>query len=125
MKLKIVSLAAVIAFAGSAMVASALDFGVVDANADGNVTTDEFYGAASDAGLYADWDTDSDGLIEENEFSEIGGDWDYDTWDANSDGYLDSGEFYDGYYGNYDSDEDGHWDNGEWDDAGEEGFFDW
>lgn len=125
MKLKMIALAAAIAFSGSAMAATTLDFDTVDANGDGNLTLDEFYGSASDAGLYSDWDLDNDGLIEENEFDEFGADWDYDTWDASGDGYLDSGEFYDGYYATFDANEDGHWDGLEWDDAGESGIFDW
>lgn len=95
-----------------------------DANSDGSVSQDEFYGGISDAGLYPDWDMDNDGLIDENEFAEIGIDEDYDTWDVNEDGYLDSGEFYDGTYSYYDENEDGHWDDGEWDDAGDAGWFD-
>lgn len=125
MKLKLIALASAIAFSGSATAAVMLDFDTVDVNGDGNLTLDEFYGSASDAGLYSDWDLDSDGLIDEDEFDELGLDWDYDTWDASGDGYLDSSEFYDGYYGVYDANGDGYWDNDEWDDAGEAGIFDW
>ena len=95
-----------------------------DANGDGKLSKDEYYGSVSDFGTYSDWDQNDDGLIDEGEFNDLGYDWDYDTWDASSDGYVDSGEFYDGYFGVYDENEDGHWDNGEWDDAGDDGFFD-
>lgn len=99
-------------------------FSSQDANSNGQISKDEFYGVVSDNGKFADWDLDNDGLIENGEFSKLDYDWDFDTWDANADGFLDSGEFYDGYYGTYDANEDGHWDEGEWDDAGENGLFD-
>ncbi|MDV6317488.1 hypothetical protein [Chromohalobacter sp. HP20-39] len=99
-------------------------FSSQDADGNGKVSKDEFYGAVSDQGKFSDWDLNGDGLIDEDEFNELGYDWDYDTWDANSDGYLDSGEFYDGIYTTYDANEDGHWDDGEWDDAGDDGWLD-
>lgn len=108
----------------SATSAMAASFSDMDANGDGNLTNDEFYGSVADIGTYSDWDTNDDGLIDDDEFDALGYDWDYDTWDANSDGYLDSGEFYDGIYTTYDANEDGHWDDGEWDDAGDDGWFD-
>jgi hypothetical protein len=95
-----------------------------DSNGDGKFTTDEFYGSVNDIGLYSDWDTSGDGLIDENEWTTLGWDSGYNTWDVNSDGWLNSGEFYDGTYNMYDANEDGHWDNGEWDDAGDAGLFD-
>lgn len=99
-------------------------FQAQDENGDGKISKDEYYGLASDMGIYADHDANDDGLIETNEFDEIGWDYDYDAWDLNEDSYLDSGEFYDGYFGEFDEDENGHWDNGEWDDAGDGGLFD-
>ena len=95
-----------------------------DTNDDGQISKDEYYGMVSDAGLYTDWDTDGDGLLDAEEFSDIGVDAEYDAWDENDDGYVDSGEYYDGVFANFDENEDGHWDNGEWDDAGDAGWFD-
>ena len=95
-----------------------------DLNNDNQISEDEYYGMVSDAGLFADWDTDSDGLIEPDEFDEIGVDAEFDSWDENEDSYVDSGEFYDNTFSTFDEDEDGHWDNGEWDDAGDAGWFD-
>lgn len=105
--------------------AMAKSFSNYDADGNGNISKDEFYGSVADVGTYSDWDTDNDGLISDTEFDELGYDWDYDAWDADADGYLDSDEFYEGYYTAYDADEDGHWNDGEWDDAGERGLFDW
>lgn len=105
--------------------AMAATFSSLDENSDSQISKDEFYGSVADAGIYSDWDADSDGLINESEFDAFDYDWDYTAWDVNEDGYIDSGEFYDTYYVTYDADENGHWDNGEWDDAGEAGLFDW
>ncbi|HET6628882.1 MAG TPA: hypothetical protein VFG91_03815 [Woeseiaceae bacterium] len=99
-------------------------FETADTNNDGEISKDEFYGLVSDAGIYADWDWDSDGFIDEDEFEEIGLGDDFDDWDLDDDSYLDSDEFYDGYFTYFDEDEDGHWDNLDWDDAGEAGLFD-
>ena len=104
--------------------ALAQSFESYDTNGDGNVTKDEYYGSIADWGTYPDWDTSGDGLVDEEEFGALGHDWDYDTWDSDANGYVDSGEFYDGLYTTYDSEEDGHWQLGNWDDAGEEGWFD-
>lgn len=122
MQKKLITLAMSFALlSGSALAAT---FSTYDENGDSQISRDEFYGSVSDAGIYSDFDTSGDGLIDETELSDTGDTWDYDTWDENSDGYVDSGEFYDGYHANYDSNEDGHWDDGEWDDAGEAGLFD-
>lgn len=110
-------------FASSISMA-ATSFTFQDANDDGKISQDEYYSTLSDAGIYSDWDLDNDGFIEENEFNEIGFDYDYDLWDADNNGYLDAGELYDSYYDTYDDDENGHWDAGEWDDAGDAGYFD-
>ena len=99
-------------------------FDDADANNSGEVSKDEFYGLVSDAGIYSDWDTDSDGFIDENEFNELGLDEDFDSLDANDDSYLDSDEFYDGYFTAFDDDNDGYWSDYEWDDAGDAGLFD-
>lgn len=65
-----------------------------------------------------------DDLIIEDEFNEIGWDYDFAAWDVDNNGYLDAGEVYDSYYSVYDEDEDGHWNLGEWDDADDEGWLD-
>ena len=119
-------LATSIILAGGAALAdkSFESFDTADTNNDGEISKDEFYGLVSDAGIYADWDADSDGFIEEEEFNELGLDDDFDSWDADENSYLDTNEFYDGYFTAFDEDEDGHWNNYEWDDAGDGGLFD-
>lgn len=109
---------------GTASVAADSSYSDWDDNGDGNITTDEFYGSASDWGIYSDYDLDNDGLYNEAEWNEFDWDYDYATWDTNDDGFIDSGEYYDGVFTTFDANEDGHWDEGEWDDAGEAGVFD-
>ena len=121
---KSVLIALALTLSSTAAFAGNYDFNDYDANSDGNLTTDEFYGSVSDWGVYRDWDANDDGLIDENEWNDLDWDYTYTDWDADGDGYLDSGEFYDGVYSTYDADEDGHWSNSEWDDAGEAGLFD-
>ena len=74
--------------------AFAASFSELDSNGNQELSRDEFYGGVADIGTYSDWDANSDGLLDENEFNEIGGDWDYDTWDADANAYVDPGEFY-------------------------------
>jgi hypothetical protein len=95
-----------------------------DADADGALSADEYYGYVTDVGIYSDWDADGDGFIEDDEFGLVGLDEDWTDWDVDRNDYLDSAEMYDGIFGVYDENEDGHWDGGEWDDAGEAGIFD-
>lgn len=99
-------------------------FDTADTNNDGSVSKDEFYGLVSDAGIYSDWDYDSDGFIDENEYSDLGLNEDFDVLDADDNSYVDSDEFYDGYFSLFDENEDGHWNDLEWDDAGDAGLFD-
>lgn len=111
------------------VLASGLAFGETsfdsyDTNNDDQLTKDEFYGLTSDVGIYSDWDTNGDGVVDETEFNEIGIDADFDTWDANGDGTLGEDEVYDGTFEYYDENEDGHWDGNEWDDAGDAGWLD-
>ncbi len=63
-----------LALALSATTASA-SFSSQDANDDGKVSKDEFYGSAADYGTYSDWDLNDDGLIGDDEFAELGYDW--------------------------------------------------
>lgn len=120
------------ALATGIMLATSLAFGDVtfesfdtaDIDDSGEITKDEFYGFITDAGIYADYDYDDDGFIDENEYDAIGLEYDFDAWDVDDDDYLDDDEFYDGYFAAFDEDEDGHWDGLEWDDAGEAGLFD-
>ena len=99
-------------------------FDSADSNGDSKVSKDEFYGYIGDAGIYADWDRDTNGFIDENEYDDIGLDFDFGAWDADDDDYLSSDELYGGYFDSFDGDEDGHWDDLEWDDAGDAGLFD-
>jgi len=122
MKLRITSFIAL--SLASTMAFAASNFEAQDANGDGNISKDEFFGSVSDVGTYSDWDSDSDGLLTEDEFNEVGWDYDFVTWDVDGNSYLDGGEVYDGYFNTYDEDENGHWDDGEWDDAGDGGLFD-
>lgn len=108
----------------SSMAFAAGDFEFNDTNKDGNLDRNEYYGSMADASIFSDWDLDNDSLLSEDEFDEIGSDYDFDTWDLDDNNYLDAAEVYDGYYNAYDEDEDGHWNPTEWDDAGDEGFFD-
>ena len=108
----------------SSMSLAAASFNFQDANDDGKISKDEYYSTLSDSGIYADWDLNGDGFINEGEFEEVGFDYDFTTWDVDNNDYLDADELYDGYYSAYDDNESGHWDAGEWDDAGDEGFFD-
>lgn len=101
-----------------------VSFESMDTNENREISKDEYYGSIADMGTYSDFDWNSDGLIEENEFSEIDVDGDFDAWDANNDDYLDSGEFYDGVFDQYDADNNDIWDNNEWDDVGDVGVFD-
>ena len=123
---KWVILASSILFAGG--VASAdqtfKSFDSADTNSDGEISKDEFYGLVSDAGLYADWDYDNDGFVDENEYNDMDLTVDFDELDVNDDSYVDSDEFYDGYFTAFDDDEDGYWTGYEWDDAGDAGLFD-
>lgn len=122
MKTRIITL---LAFSlASTMTFAAGSFTYNDGNDDGKISKDEYYGTLSDAGIYSDWDTDNDGLLTEEEFDEIGYDYDFGAWDYDDNEYLDATELYEGYYDTYDEDEDGHWNAGEWDDAGDDGFFD-
>jgi hypothetical protein len=111
-------------FAMASSLAVAADFGKFDANADGILDTNEYYGYVSDAGMYSGWNADNNGLIEENEFGKMGVDNKFSDWDEDTNGCLDTTEVYDGLYSSYDENENGHWDNGEWDDAGDSGLFD-
>lgn len=104
--------------------AKGISFESMDTNQNGEISKDEYYGSIADMGTYSDFDWNSNGLIEENEFGDIDVDGDFDTWDANNDTYLDSGEFYDGVFDTYDADNNDVWDDNEWDDAGDAGIFD-
>lgn len=108
----------------SSMVFAAGDFEFNDANQDGILDRNEYYDSMADSGVFSEWDTDNDSLLSEDEFNEIGNDYGFDTWDTDDNYYLDAAEVYDGYYTVYDKDEDGHWNATEWDDAGEDGFWD-
>lgn len=65
------------------MAFAASNFEAQDANSDGNISKDEFFGSVSDVGIYSDWD------------------YDFVTWDVDGNSYLDGGEVYDGYFSAY------------------------
>src|SRR5690554_111469 len=95
-----------ISLAGGAVLAQS-SFSEMDENGDGNISKDEYFGSLSDAGIYSDWDVNSNGFVDESEFDaigEIGIDEDFADWDADRNDYLDAGEFYDGVYNYYDHD---------------------
>ena len=99
-------------------------FESMDTNDDRSISKDEYYGSIADMGTYSDFDHDSDGLVDEDEFNEAGFTGDFGRWDANNDSYLDSDELYEGVFDNYDANNDDLWDQDEWDDAGDSGLFD-
>lgn len=91
------------------------DFGVWDTDDDGLLDDDEFGYSWGDT--FDTWDEDDSGYIEESEWNEFGvgvnGDT-FDTWDADNDGLLDDDEFADGSFGMMDNNGDGFLDENEW-----------
>lgn len=63
---------------------------------------------------FADFDTNADGFIDEDEFPNTFEN-DFATWDADADGSLSSEEFYATTFANTDADDDDLIDEGEWD----------
>lgn len=106
---------------GSVLAAS---FSTADTNGNGKISKDEYYGYVGDLGVYGTWDLNDDDLLDENEWSEPGYDYDYTSWDLNADGYLDDNELYDGTYSYFDMNDDNLLDTNEWDDAGDDGWLD-
>ncbi len=104
--------------------AFAISFESTDTNHDGNITKDEFHGAAINDEVFSDWDTNEDALIDEDEYNDAQIEGDFDAWDVNNDSFLDESEFYDGTYDLFDEDGDSYWTANEWDDAVESGLFD-
>lgn len=95
-----------------------------DTNRDGSMSEEEFYGAVESAGIYNQWDTNSDGLIDASEYDDIGVGDDFNEWDYDENDYLDAEEFYSGTFDQFDSDRDGIWGENEWDQAGDSGWLD-
>lgn len=93
-----------------------------DANDDGRVSEDEYYGLVDDLGIYPDWDTSSDGAIDRHEYDALGIKDRFDAWDTNDNLRLEKDEFIGGVFANYDLDADGNWDVGEWRAARTEGW---
>lgn len=108
----------------SAPVLAGGSFSKHDADSNGQLSKDEFYGTAADMGRYSDWDANSDGLLDENEWNDAEFSYDLNTWDGNSDGYVDAGEFYDSTFDYFDEDNNDYWSDTEWDDAGDNGWLD-
>lgn len=76
-----------------------------------------------------DWDSNSDSMLDQNEFSTGWADNNaFGTWDADSDGLLSQDEFDAGVFGGYDQDDNGMIDEPEFGDAGDDmgdgGFWD-
>lgn len=86
-----------------------------DTNGDGQLSRDEYYGLISDAGIYSDYDTNGDDILDVNEVESITKEVDFSTWDTDGDGYVSDTEFYDVTFDYYDRDGDGRWDDDEWD----------
>mgnify|MGYP000088422713 CR=1 FL=1 len=120
------TLALGVLFALGSGAAAATTFATADTNGNGKISKDEYYGYVGDVGIYGDWDLNDDGLLDEDEWTDVdySYDYDYDTWDLNDDGYLDDDEVYVGTFDTFDVDDDTYLDNDEWDDAGDEGWFD-
>ena len=55
-------------FLGASFALAQTGFEGMDEDGDGSISKDEYYGYIGDAGLYADWDQDSDGFIDESEY---------------------------------------------------------
>lgn len=105
--------------------ASAASFDDLDTDRDGLLSREEFGVGADATATYDRLDRDQDGLIATDEVNDLNPDWDYTGWDSNADNYLERQEFYDGYYGAYDANSDGVWVEDEWDNAADDGTFDW
>lgn len=95
-----------------------------DINRDGIYSGDEFTSYVDRNGFFTNRDLNKDGLIDANEYNELGLDDDFGDWDTDGDSYINSSEFSEGAFKSFDDNEDGHWDDGEWDDAGDAGLFD-
>lgn len=68
-----------------------------------------------DAGIFEDWNTNDDEMIDTNEFNEgFASNGYYDDWDVNDDALLDNDEFSEGLYDTWDNNSDGIIDNDEW-----------
>ena len=65
------------------------DYSIWDTNDDGVVDSGEFEEAVREAGIYADYDSDKDGLYIEDEVTKAV----FSTWDVDDDDYLDYDEY--------------------------------
>lgn len=79
------------------------NMGSVDRDKSGDITQEEWDAGFDDETLYSDWDANSDGVIDDDEY----GDGLYDIYDTNDDGVWDDEEY-------------GLW----YDDAGDAGIWD-
>lgn len=106
-----------------------------DMDGDGLLNDAEFTAYTSENGVYADFDANGDGFIDEDEFDaiefkddddsyEARAELDVDTWDADDDDRLNETEFNTMVFSTFDENEDGHWDDDERDDADDAGMFD-
>ncbi|TFL16010.1 EF-hand domain-containing protein [Jannaschia formosa] len=84
--------------------------------------------------MMSDWDSDGDGIVNEEEFNEgwnsqwSDGESAFDTWDGDGDGMLSEDEFNSGVFNSYDADDSGVIEEPEFgdvgDDLGDGGFWD-
>ena len=74
------------------------DVGQFDTDADGMLDNDEFYEGFRDTDYFNDYDANRDGIVDSDEMNEAV----YTNWDANQDNYIDQDEFdrYGDYYMN-------------------------
>jgi hypothetical protein len=86
-------------------------------------------GSASAQMMTEGWDTNGDGIGQDEFNTGYGESGVYDRWDADASGDISEDEFSQGIFNSYDENEDGTWDENETgmfeDDAGEQGFWDW
>lgn len=80
-------------------------YGAMDANADGQISQEEFDVYYTDVNVFRVWDANADGWLDEDEF----GAGLFDYYDDNDDGYIDDAEWEDGVM------VDDYGDNGFWD----------
>ena len=87
------------------------EYGDFDKNSDKNISMEEYGSGLDRLNLYARFDVNTDGHIDDNECksgfknnSDVCGNW--TKWDANADGKVDKAEFNGGMYTTYNNDAD-------------------
>lgn len=87
-----------------------------------NDGVNDMFGDYAGVNEFGTFDTDDDGIIDNNEWGAGFGDteW-FDTYDADNDGFVDNDELNDGVFNDWDTDNDGFLDRNEYSDNS--GFF--